>query len=261
MSFGLEASSITFREESSLGVFFPFLFFVMESSEGKLNHMVETNDVPAAEGATGQKDASPVDMLRIKQQMSNQCFEMAVQLNAEKNKRSCSTSEAERDLPEYISELERVKTLHFNSTLTLHRMQMWHAIGEKLNWSDSEADALKAISDRCMGLCSHIKHLQQESKKLQDEITEIQKNRLEMKRLTHEKIKHMEEFSKKEYPDMEKYKAALEKGQANLEKYKKMAIMTQNVLRGILLACKVNWLDDPKLRDIAMTLEEFPISE
>lgn len=52
-----------------------------------------------------------------------------------------------------------------------------------------------------------------------------------MKRLTHEKIKHMEESSRKEYPDMEKYKAALEKGQANLEKYKKMAIMTQNVLR------------------------------
>lgn len=52
-------------QESSLGVFFPFLFFVMESSEGKLNHMVETNDVPAAEGATGQKDASPVDMLRF----------------------------------------------------------------------------------------------------------------------------------------------------------------------------------------------------
>ncbi len=32
-------------------------------------------------------------------------------------------------------------------------------------------------------------------------------------------------------------------------------------LQGILLACKVNWLDDPKLRDIAMTLEEFPIND
>ncbi len=42
----------------------------------------------------------------------------------------------------------------------------------------------------------------------------------------------MEELmSKKEHPDTEKYKAALEKGQSNLEKYKKMAIMTQNVLR------------------------------
>lgn len=55
---------------------------------------------------------------------------------------------------------------------------------------------------------------------------------VEMKRLTHEKMKEIEELmSKKEHPDTEKYKAALEKGQANLEKYKKMAIMTQNVLR------------------------------
>lgn len=55
-----------------------------------------------------------------------------------------------------------------------------------------------------------------------------------MKRLTHEKMKEIEELvSKKEHPDTEKYKAALEKGQSNLEKYKKMAVMTQNVLRVI----------------------------
>lgn len=53
-----------------------------------------------------------------------------------------------------------------------------------------------------------------------------------MKRLTHEKMKEMEELiAKKEHPDIEKYKAALEKGQSNLEKYKNMAVMTQNVLR------------------------------
>lgn len=42
----------------------------------------------------------------------------------------------------------------------------------------------------------------------------------------------MEELmSKKDAPDTQKYKAALEKGQSNLEKYKKMAVMTQSVLR------------------------------
>ncbi|XP_018523862.1 centromere protein H [Lates calcarifer] len=232
---------------------------------GNLNHTMEAvglNDGPVPNGSTGQKDTSPTDMLRIKQQMSNQCFEMAVQLQTGKSKRSCSTSEAERDLPDYVNELERVKTDHFNSTMTLHRMQMWHAIGEKLKQNDLEADALKAASDRCMALCSRIKQLQRESRDLQGEITETQKKRLEMKRLTHEKMKEMEELtSKREDPDTEKYKAALEKGRANLEKYKKMAIMTQNVLRGILLACKVNWLDDPQLRDIVMTLEEFPTSD
>ncbi|KAM3611141.1 uncharacterized protein V6R79_013992 [Siganus canaliculatus] len=233
---------------------------------GNLNHMVEAvvlNDGSVPDNATGQKETPPGDMLRIKQQMTNQCFEMAVQLQAGKSKRSCSVSEAERDLPDYVNELERVKSNYFNGTLTLHRMQMWHAIEEKLKeHDDSESEALKALSNRCMTLCSHIKQLQQESRDLQDEITVIQKKRLGLKRLTHEKMKEMEELmSRKEHPDTEKYKAALEKGQANLEKYKKMAILTQNVLRGILLACKVNWLDDPKLRDIAMSLEEFPVSD
>ncbi|XP_003975092.1 centromere protein H [Takifugu rubripes] len=232
----------------------------MDPADDMEHHRVET--VVLNDDTGGHQDASPPDMLRIKEQMTNQCFEMAVQLIAGKNKRSCSTSEAERELPDYTAEIERVKTLHFNSILALHRMQIWHAIGEKLKQSDPEADALKALSDRCLALCSHIKQLQQESKDLQDEITEIQKKRLEMKRLTHEKMKDIEELmAKKEHPDREKYKAALEKGQSNLEKYKKMAVMTQNVLRGIILACKINWLDDPKLRDIAMTLEDLPISD
>lgn len=53
-----------------------------------------------------------------------------------------------------------------------------------------------------------------------------------MKRVTHEKMKEMEEvMSRKDAPDTQTYKAALEKGQANVEKYKKLATMTQNVLR------------------------------
>ncbi|XP_037337839.2 centromere protein H [Pungitius pungitius] len=232
---------------------------------GTLQHTVEAvvlDRGPAPDSSSEQKDTQPADMLRIKQQMSNQCFEMEIQLQAGKSKLSYSTSEAERELSDYVNELERVKTTHFNSTFTLHRMQMWHAIGEKLRQTDSDALALKAVNDRCMSLCSQIKQLQQETRDFQDEITKIQKKRLEMKRLTHEKMKEMGDLmSKTVHPDTEKYKAVLEKGQANLEKYKKMTIMTQNVLRGILLACKVNWLDDPKLRDIAMTLEDFPISD
>ncbi|KAM8885763.1 centromere protein H isoform 2-T3 [Spinachia spinachia] len=232
---------------------------------GTLHHPVEAvalNHGPAPDSSSGPKDTQPADMLRIKQQMSNQCFEMAIQLQAGKSKLTYSTSEAERELSDFINELERVKTIHFNSTFTLHRMQMWHAIGEKLRQTDSDAIALKAVNDRCMTLCSQIKQLQQETRDYQDEITNIQKKRLEMKRLTHEKMKEMEDLmSKTWHPDTEKYKAVLEKGQANLEKYKKMTVMTQNVLRGILLACKVNWLDDPKLRDVAMTLEDSLISD
>ncbi|KAG7278301.1 hypothetical protein CRUP_029906 [Coryphaenoides rupestris] len=210
---------------------------------------------------SGHQDMSPIDILRIKEQMYNQCLEMSAQLNAAKGTRSCSPSEAEANLAVYVSELEEAKTTTFNKTLPLQRMQMWHAIAEKLKQNDPESDAVKALSDRCMALCSQIKQIQQESREIEDQVTDTQKQCLELKRLTHEKMKAIDKLMYQEHPDLDKYKAALQKGQSNLEKYKAMIVMTQNVLRGILLASKVNWLNDPKIKDIAMTLEDLPISD
>ncbi|TSO77742.1 hypothetical protein Baya_9709 [Bagarius yarrelli] len=53
-------------------------------------------------------------------------------------------------------------------------------------------------------------------------------------------------------------KQAMERAEEILQKYKKMVLISQNVLRGIILASRINWFDDPKLRDIAMGLESIP---
>ncbi|XP_038869564.1 centromere protein H [Salvelinus namaycush] len=224
---------------------------------------VASNGFQATTADNGQKDSSPAEILRMKEQMSNQCFEMAVKLQAGKSKRSsCSASDAEKDLLDYANTLEEAKIIHFNKTLALHRMQVWHAISEKLKQSDPEAVAMRGLTSCSLDLCSKIKTLQQESCELQDQITDVKKQRLDLKRLTHEKMKEMDELKRKrEHPEAEKYRNVLQKGQSHLEKYQKMATITQNVLRGIIIASKVNWRDDPKLRDIAMTLEDIPISE
>ncbi|PWA19608.1 hypothetical protein CCH79_00006932 [Gambusia affinis] len=201
-----------------------------------------------------------------------------------KSKRPCSTSQAERELPDCISELERVKTAHFNSTLALHRIQMWNAIGEKMKQTDPDATqrpegrecslhgsvfADKTAPDIWWQRLPEKMNFISQFYMLFNRRPEICKTKLQkyrrrdwIKRLTHEKMKETQKLlSNKEHPDSEKYKAVLEKGQENLEIYKKMTIMAQNVLRGILLACKVNWLDEPNLREIVMTLEDFPISD
>ncbi|XP_053727337.1 centromere protein H isoform X1 [Synchiropus splendidus] len=226
---------------------------------GNLSNMVEGVELNNDPDDSSKKPPVAIDMLRIKQQMSNQCFEMNVHLNTGKSQRSCSSPEPDRELPEYMTELERIKTTYFNSTLTLHRLQMAHAIEESLKDNDAETNELK---ERCMDLCSRIKQLQLESRALQDEIIDIQKQRHELKRLTNEKMKEIRKvMSNIQNPEVEKYKAPLEKAQSNLEKFKKMAVMIQNIFRGILLAFKVNWMDDPALRDVVMTLEELPISD
>ncbi|XP_062310104.1 centromere protein H [Osmerus eperlanus] len=218
-----------------------------------------TQDGRQADVPRREMNNSTTDIIRIKEQMSNQGFEMLVKLQAGKCKKP---SEDERDLPDYVNELEEEKTKHFNKTLALHRMQLWHVISEKLKQTDPEAEAMRVLTSRSMDLCSNITALQQESCELQDQITDLQKQRLELKRLSHEQMKEMDELKrKKEHPEMEKYRSVLEKGQSHLDKYHKMATITQNVLRGVILASKVNWRDDPKLRDIAMTLEDVPLSD
>ncbi|XP_061671987.1 centromere protein H [Syngnathoides biaculeatus] len=225
---------------------------------GDLN---QEDEVLLSNRSDGQSDTA-ADMQKIREQLFNQCFEMEVKLNRGTNQRPCSLAEADQGLADSVGELERIKSFHFNRTLALHRMQMWHAIGDKLKQNDSEAAELKAISDRCMLLSSHIKKLQREIRTLQDDITMLQKKRLEMKQCVHQKMKEIESLKvQKAHPDSEKFKAMLEKGRKNLEDYKKMVVIAQNVFRGILLAYKVNWIADPKLREIALSLEESPIPD
>ncbi|KAI5095281.1 centromere protein H, partial [Silurus meridionalis] len=97
-----------------------------------------------------------------------------------------------------------------------------------------------------------------ETRELQDQITDIQKERLELKGLIKNKMQEINELKQMGENQGEVQKRAMERAEEILQKYKKIATISQNVLRGIILASRVNWIDDPKLRDIAMGLESIP---
>ncbi|XP_029115499.1 centromere protein H [Scleropages formosus] len=223
---------------------------------------VALNGCLVSEIPNGKKDNSLTDILRIKRQMANQCFEMKVQISAGQAQKTGALQESDRDMSELESGIEGVKINHCNGTLAVHRMQIWHAIIEKLKMNDGEAETLKALTSHSLDLSRRIIKLQKDSCEIQDQIFQLQKQRLDLKRLIHEKMKEMEELKRvREHPEEGKYSKVLQKGQSNLEKYQKMATITQNVLRGTILASKVNWREDPKLRKIALGLEDIPNSE
>ncbi|KAJ8413970.1 hypothetical protein AAFF_G00065680 [Aldrovandia affinis] len=210
----------------------------------------------------GKKENSPTDLLRIKEQMSNQCFEMTVKIQAGQSKKLDESTDAGKDESEYANEIEEAKINHCNKTLALHRMQVWQAISAKLTQNDAVADTMRASTNHTLNLCSKILKLQQESRELQDQIIQLQKQKLELKRLTHERMREMEEVKRaRQHPEEGKYSKVLQKGQSILEKYQKMTTVTQNVLRGVILASRIHWRDDPKLRDIALGLESMPDSD
>ncbi|KAK3540426.1 hypothetical protein QTP70_030976 [Hemibagrus guttatus] len=200
---------------------------------------------------------SPIHLLRMKDIMANQCFDMNIKVNMDKLT-SSKTLDAEADLSKYEKEIEEARTSHFNKTLALNRMQVWNVIIEKLIQDNAGALPLKAIVDENADLCEKALKVIKETRELQDQITDIQKERLEMKGLIKSKMQEINALKKMGENQGKAQKQAMERAEEILQKYKKIATISQNVLRGIILASRVNWIDDPKLKDIAMGLESIP---
>ncbi|XP_066567540.1 centromere protein H [Amia ocellicauda] len=210
--------------------------------------------------ASCEEQESLTHLLRIKEQVANQCFEMRVKVNAEQGKdfqdiitdENQNTCELERDL-------EDSKLSYCNTILALHRMQVSQAVLEKLEHNDKEAELMKATVNHSRGLCSRIMKLQQESSQLEQQVLEIRKKRLVLKKQAHRELKELQELKNtREHVREGKYSEVLKKGQTNLEKYMKMVVVIQNVLKDIILSSKVNWTADPKLRGIVLGLERNP---
>uniref|UniRef100_A0A3B1IK42 Centromere protein H n=1 Tax=Astyanax mexicanus TaxID=7994 RepID=A0A3B1IK42_ASTMX len=183
----------------------------------------------------------------MKDIMGNQCFEMNIKVNMGK---SCDSSKCE-------NAIEQARVSQFNKTLALNRMQVWNAVIEKI--LQNNADDLY-VWQLLLFICLTNFHatLLQETRELQDQITDIQKERLEMKGLIKKKMQEITELKKMGENQGQAQKQAVERAENILQKYRKIATISQNVLRGIILATKVNWINDPKLKDVIVGLENIP---
>uniref|UniRef100_A0AAY4DSY7 Centromere protein H C-terminal domain-containing protein n=1 Tax=Denticeps clupeoides TaxID=299321 RepID=A0AAY4DSY7_9TELE len=172
---------------------------------------------------------------RMKDGMSNQCFEMAVKLaTGTSHGVACTQSES------YFKTIEMLVQLFYINNL--------FAFGSEM----------RTLSNRNADLCSRIRKLQQESHDLQDQITKMQIKRRETKGHIKEKMLELTELKQMRENKGEVHQHIVDRAESVLEKYQKIATISQNVLRGIILASRVNWIDDPKLRGIAMGLENIP---
>ncbi|XP_066499773.1 centromere protein H isoform X2 [Hoplias malabaricus] len=223
--------------------------------EGSPSSYVSVNEHPPA---SVSESVSPIKLLRMKEIMTNQCFDMNIKINMGKLKRSCDTFDTEADLSKYENAVEQARVSHFNKTLALSRMQVWNAVVEKLVQDDSEDMSLRTMVDENADLCEKTLKLVKETRELQDQITDIQKQRLEIKGHIKKKMQEINEIKQMENNQDQAQKQVVERAEAILQKYQKIATISQNVLRGIILASRVHWSDDPKLREIAMGLESIP---
>ncbi|KAG5280696.1 hypothetical protein AALO_G00062990 [Alosa alosa] len=215
----------------------------------------ETGAFSGCSPATIPDTVTAVDLVRMKETISNQCFEMMVQANLGSNKKLVGD---DADVSMYEEGLEEERTQLFNQTLALNRMQIWNSITAKLIQNDESSEEIKMLAQHSVSQFARIRKLQQESRELQDQIIDLQKERLDLKVLIKKKMQEMDELQKMRENQGEVERRTMEKADTVMEKHQKVIAVSQNILRGIILATRVNWMDNPKLRDIAMGLESIP---
>uniref|UniRef100_A0A8C2FRN3 Centromere protein H n=1 Tax=Cyprinus carpio TaxID=7962 RepID=A0A8C2FRN3_CYPCA len=219
------------------------------------NHDEPSSDVDPAEINNSVRDTTsasegvtPTRLLKMKEIMENQCFEMNVKVSMGKHKESC-----EADMLWYHIILKFFYSYLFCNPI----MQIWNVITGKMIQNDADAEVLKDLTHQNTKLCEKTMKILKETRELQDQITDIQKERLDLKGQIKKKMQEINELKRVKENQGEVQQRAKERAEAVLQKYQKVTTILQNVLRGIVLASKVNWRDDPKLRDIAMGLENI----
>ncbi|XP_063051075.1 centromere protein H [Engraulis encrasicolus] len=208
--------------------------------------------VSLAAASIADKNAA-VNLVRIKEAMSNQCFEMSVQANLV-NTRLVDDCE---DVSKYEESLENRRTEQFNKTMALNRMLVWRAITSKLTRDDEGSMEMKMLAQHSLSCFARIQKLQEESRELQDQITEVQKERHEMKVLIKKAMEEITELREARAGQGEVDKASLEKVDTVVQKHRKFLALSHNILRGIVCATKINWVDDPELADLMMGSESM----
>ncbi|MGH0149964.1 UNVERIFIED_CONTAM: hypothetical protein FKN15_016411 [Acipenser sinensis] len=226
----------------------------------KLGHLA-LNSCQSPVPANTDNEESLARILRLREQVADQCLEMKIRIKSDQGNYNIPGILAEEnpDITEMTKDLEDVKLSIHNKTLALHRMQFTHAVLEKMKENDKEAQLMKATGKHTLSLCSRIFRLKQESSEIEDQVREVRKRRLALKKEALGKLMEMRAAKKRKEEKMQALQSEmLKKGQGSMEKHLKMVTLVQNVLQGIIIGSRVNWAADPKLKEIALGLEKNP---
>ncbi|XP_030048145.1 centromere protein H [Microcaecilia unicolor] len=198
-------------------------------------------------------------LLRLGEQVSQQHMEChtAVEAGEESTLDLVPEEKLIETTKELEREIEKARTSCYNKTLVLQRIQMANALLSGLKENDNEPKVILEVIKHGLMLCSSILKSQQEARVLEDQLCEIRKKRLTLKKLGGEKLLQLQSMKKKQKEDLnDKETEKLKRIRIILEKEIRMTTLVQSVFQNIIIGSRVNWAEDPQLKAIFLKLEK-----
>ncbi|KFO05121.1 Centromere protein H, partial [Balearica regulorum gibbericeps] len=154
--------------------------------------------------------------------------------------------------------VEEAKVSFQNKTLALQRIQLMVALRNKMKQNDDDSRMIMETMKHIVKLSVAVIEYQQQAREKEQKLLDIKRKRLSLKKVGEQKLLQIHTMMKKQKEEQASVKVTkmMEKIHNDFERERQMTTIIQNVFQNIIIASRVNWAEDPSLREIVLQLEK-----
>ncbi|XP_069811282.1 centromere protein H-like isoform X3 [Dendropsophus ebraccatus] len=139
-------------------------------------------------------------------------------------------------------------------------MQTYNALLNVLEKDATQRRPIMAVMNHSMDICKQILVIQQSNRHLEEQLVNIRKTRIEIR------MKQQELFQKLKYSETTNRKIrdleakTEDKGRETMQSVTHKIIIIQEVFQRLILSSRINWAEDPYLRNLILRMKDPPLS-
>uniref|UniRef100_A0A2K6MPX1 Centromere protein H n=1 Tax=Rhinopithecus bieti TaxID=61621 RepID=A0A2K6MPX1_RHIBE len=199
-------------------------------------------------------------LLRLRAQTKQQLLEYKSMIDANEEKtpeQIMQEKQIEAKIEDLENEIEEVKISFEIKKLALDRMRLSAALKKNLEKISTQSSVLMDNMKHLLELNKLIMKSQQESWDL-EKLLDIRKKRLQLKQASESKLLEIQTEKNKQKIDLDSMENSdrIKIIRQNLQMEIKITTVIQHVFQNLILGSKVNWAEDPALKEIVLQLEK-----
>ncbi|XP_055277906.1 centromere protein H [Moschus berezovskii] len=200
-------------------------------------------------------------LLRLRAQTKQQLLEYKSMVDANEEKtpeQIMQEKQIEAKIEELENEVEEAKIAFEMKKLALDRMQLSTALKKHLEKIDIKTSVLVDNMKQILNLNKLIMKSQQETWDLEEKLLDVRKKRLQLKQASERKLLEIQTEKNKQKDDLDSMGNSnkIKTIQQNLETEIQITTVIQHVFQNLILGSKVNWAEDPALKETVLQLEK-----
>ncbi|XP_052599327.1 centromere protein H [Peromyscus californicus insignis] len=200
-------------------------------------------------------------LLRLRAQTKQQLLEYKSMIDANEEKtpeQIMQEKQMEFKIEDLENEIEDVKSNFEMKNLALNRMKLSAALKNNMEKVGVESSVLADDLKHILKLQKLIMKSQEESSELEAKLLDVRKKRLQLKQTSRSKLLEIQTEKSKQKEDLDSMENSeiIKTMQKKLQTEIKITTVIQHVFQGLILGSKINWAEDPALREIVLQLEK-----